>query len=82
MAVLPDLAVAGLYALVVFLLVLGVLVVFVETLEPRQLRGFLLLAGVVAFIIAASGEVGLALLVLGAAAAFMANEVFEWLTAR
>jgi hypothetical protein len=81
-AVLPDLAAAGLYGLVVFLLALGILVVFVETIPPRQLRGLLLAAGVVALILAVSGEAGLALLVVGFAAAFLANETFEWLTAR
>lgn len=82
MAVLPDVAAAGLYGLVVFLLALGILVVFVETIPPRRLRVLLVAAAVVALLLAVSGEVGLAFLVLGFAVAFLANELFEWLTGR
>lgn len=82
MAVLPDLAAAGLYGLVVFLLALGFLVVFVETIPPRRLRVLLLVAAVVAILLSVNGEAGVALLVVGFGAAFLMNELFEWLTAR
>jgi predicted branched-subunit amino acid permease len=81
-AVLPDLAAAGLYGFVVFLLTLGILVVFVETIDPRRLRVFLLAAAVLAVVLIASGELGAAFLVLGVAVGCLANELFEWLTGR
>jgi hypothetical protein len=81
-AVLPDITAAALYGLVLFLLVLGVLVVFVETVPPRRLVGLLLGSGLAALILATNGEVGLAFLALGLAAALLANQTFEWLTTR
>jgi len=82
MALLPDLGTAALYALAAFLLVLGVLVVFVETVRLSRF-----LAVVVGSILAASGlalvgEAGVALVLLGVGGAFLANQVFEWLTIR
>jgi hypothetical protein len=81
-AVLPDIAAAALYGLVLFLLVLGVLVVFVETVPTRCLVALLLVSGLAALILGTIGEVGLALLALGLAAALLANQTFEWLTTR
>ncbi len=82
MAFLPDLALATLYGIVVFLVALGFLVVFVETISPRRL-----VAGLVGTILAATGlasagETGVALLVLGIGGALVANHAFEWLTKR
>ena len=82
MALLPDLAAATLYALVVFLLFLGLLVVFVETIPPRLLMVIILAATLFAAWLAWVGEAGLAFLALGAAAALVANHAFEWLTTR
>ncbi len=82
MAVLPDLGLAALAALVVFLLTLGVLVVFVETVPRRILAAVLASALVLAAFLGAVGEIGLGLVPLGFVAAFLANAVFEWLTTR
>ena len=82
MAVLPDLATAGLYALVVFLLALGFLVIFVETVSPRRLVAALVLSLLVAVVLAGMGEAGIGLLALGIGGALLANQTFEWLTTR
>ena len=82
MAALPDLAAAGLYGVVVFLLALGLLVIFVETVPPRRLIALLLGAFLVAVVLAGMGETGIAFLALGVGAALIANHAFEWLTTR
>jgi uncharacterized membrane protein (DUF485 family) len=82
MAVLPDLATASLYAVVVFLLVLGVLVVFVETVSFRKLVIVVLGAVLTASILLGIGEAGMAIVAMGVAAAVLANQTFEWLTNR
>jgi hypothetical protein len=81
-ALLPDLGLAALYAVVVFLLFLGFLVVFLETIPPRRLVVAILAAVVVATWLASAGEAGLSLLSLGVPAALLANHAFEWLTTR
>ncbi len=82
MAFLPDPAAAVLYGLAAFLVVLGVLVVFVEMI--RLARFLLLLSADVAFaiLLVLLGELGVALVVLGLGGALIANQVFEWLTTR
>lgn len=82
MAVLPDLAAAGLYGLVVFLVVLGFLVVFVETVQLRRLLGLLFGTSFVAIVLVSVGETGIVLLALGFGGALIANQTFEWLTTR
>ena len=82
MAALPDLAAAGLYGVVVFLLALGLLVIFVETISPRRLIALLLGSFLVSIVLAGMGETGLAFLALGVGAALIANHAFEWLTTR
>lgn len=82
MALLPDLAAAALYAVVVFLLSLGLLVVFVETIPPRLLMVVILAVILFGAWLAWVGEVGLSFLALGIAIALGANHAFEWLTAR
>lgn len=82
MPLLPDLGTAGLYAVAAFLLVLGILVVFVESIRPSRF-----LAVVFASVFAAAGllllgEAGVAIILVGIAGAFIANHIFEWLTAR
>jgi hypothetical protein len=81
-AVLPDLAAAGLYGAVVFLLVLGFLVIFVETVSQRRLVALLFGTMLVAIVLAGMGEAGIAFLALGTGAALIANHTFEWLTTR
>jgi len=82
MPFLPDLATAALYAVVVFLLVLGFLIVFVEAVRPSQLLALLITDFVVAGIFVFAGEYGMSLLSLAVAASFIANHIFEWLTTR
>lgn len=82
MALLPDLTTAALYAVVVFLLFLGLLVVFVETIPPRLLMVMILAAVLFAAWLAWVGEAGLSVVALGVVAAFVANHAFEWLTNR
>ena len=82
MAVLPDPATAGLYAAVVFLITLGVLVVFVETVSFSRFIAVVVGCFVLALALLLVGEVGLSLLPLGTGGAFIANHLFEWLTTR
>ena len=82
MALLPDIVAAALYAVVVFLLSLGFLVIFIETISPRRLVACLVGALILGMAFASLGEIGIALLVAGGASAFVANHVFEWLTSR
>lgn len=80
MSLLPDVATAGLYALGLFLVILGFLVVFVETVRPSRLVALLTGSLVLAVALALAGEVALALLPAGFGGAFLANHLFEWLT--
>lgn len=82
MPLLPDLATAGGVALAVFLLVLGFLVVFVESVPPRLVAVVSFVALVLAVVLAVLGELGISLIALGFPAALIANGMFEWLTTR
>ena len=82
MALLPDLAAAALDAVVVFLLFLGLLVVFVETIPFRLLMVMILAVILFAAWLAWVGEIGLSFVALGVVAALAANHAFEWLTNR
>jgi len=82
MALLPDPATAGLYAAIVFLLTLGVLVVFVETVRFSRFVAVVLVCFVAALALILMGELGLSLSFLAFGGAFIANHVFEWLTTR
>lgn len=82
MALLPDLVTAGGVALAVFLIVLGVLVVFVESLDRRIAAVSILVPLVLAAVFVLLGELGVAFVLVGLAGAVAANEVFERLTMR
>jgi len=82
MALLPDLAAAALDAVVVFLLFLGLLVVFVETIPPRLLMVVMLAVVLFAAWLAWVGEAGLSFIAIGVAAGLGVNHAFEWLTTR
>src|SRR2546427_13285774 len=82
MALLPDLTAAALYALVVFLLFLGLLVVFVETIPPRLLMVMILAAILFAAWLAWVGEAGVSFLARGLTAALLAEPAFQWPTSR
>lgn len=73
---------AGLYALAAFLVVLGVLVVFVETIRLTTVAVVLVADVLLALVLTVLGEFGVALVVLGFGGAVLANHVFEWLTTR
>src|SRR2546425_11276546 len=80
MALLPDLTAAALYALVVFLLFLGLLFVFVETIPPRLLMVIILAAILFAAWLGWVGEAGASILCLGLAAALLWNHAFYGFT--
>jgi len=82
MAIFPDFGAAVLYSAVVFLVALGILVVFVETVSPRRAASIVAAAIVVAAALSFVSEIGLAFIALGLASAVVANSVFEWLTTR
>ncbi len=82
MALSPDPASAAPYALAVFLLLLGGLVVFVESIRPARFRVALIAAAAVIVLLVLAGELGAALVVLGAGGALAANQLFEWSTTR
>ncbi len=82
MALLADLSAAALLATAVFLLTLGVLVIFVETVAARRLVAAILASFLAAVVLAILGELGLALAALAFGGAFLANHAFEWLTTR
>ncbi len=82
MSLLPDLTLAGGIALAVFLLTLGVLVIFLESVPRRMVFGLLLITIVVVAALSLFDELGIGIILLAFAAAFLANDVFEWLTTR
>jgi len=82
MPLLPDLTVAAIYAVVVFLLALGFLVVFIETIRVRRMIAGVVAAAALSVGLAWTGETGVAFLVLGVGAALAANHAFEWFTMR
>jgi hypothetical protein len=82
MVLLPDPATAGLYAAIVFLVTLGVLVVFVETVRFSRFVVIVIASFVAALVFVLVGELGLSLSFLAFGGAFIANHVFEWLTTR
>ncbi len=82
MVLLPDIAAATLYAVVVFLLVLGVLIVFVETVQTSRLSAIVVADLGIAAFLGFAGEIGTALVVLAVSGSFLANHAFEWLTTR
>ena len=82
MALLPDLAVAAIYAVILFLVALGFLVVFVESIRPSRVVVSLVVGVGVAAALGWAGETGLGLLALAAGGAILASRVFERLTSR
>src|SRR2546425_11609611 len=82
MALLPDLALASLYAVVVFLLVLGFLVVFVEAISMRRLLAGLVVTLVIAAGLLSNGEAGLSLLAPRGAGGVLADPAVRRPTTR
>lgn len=79
---LLDPGTGALIGVAVFLLALGTLVVFLETVRSSLAMALVLVAVVVAALLAFLGEVGLGIVVLGFGAAVIADHVFDWLTTR
>ncbi len=79
---LPDPATAGFYAAVIFLVVLGALVLFVETVTVSRFVAIVVGCFVVALVFVVVGEIGLSFIPLAVGGAFVGNQVFEWLTTR
>ncbi|TLZ72680.1 MAG: hypothetical protein E6K10_01965 [Methanobacteriota archaeon] len=77
MPLIPDLGIAASVALVVFFIVLGLLVLFIEDIDLKIVLGllFILLGLTVALL--AMGEAGVALIALAAIAALVMDQVFE-----
>jgi len=82
MAVLSDLSVAAIAAVVVFLGSLGVLVIFVESVKGHRLVAFVAVDAVIAAAFLIAGDVGMAVVALAVAAAALTNEAFERFTLR
>lgn len=82
MALLADPATAGLAATGVFLITLGVLVVFIETIAFFRFVAIVVACFVLALLLILIGETGLAFVPLAFGSAFIANQAFEWLTTR
>jgi len=80
MVLLPDLGIASAIALVVFFLLLGVLVIFVENVDLKVVLGllFILLGFTVALV--AVGEAGVSLVLMAAAAAIVLDQMLEHFT--
>ena len=80
MTLLPDLGIASAIALVVFFLLLGLLVIFVENVDLKVVLGllFILLGFTVALV--AVGEAGVSLVLMGAAAAIVLDQMLEHFT--
>ncbi len=82
MAFLPDLAAAAFYALAAFLVLLGFLVVFVESIGRSRFLAALVGVVILAILLALGGEPGIAMVVVAVGGALVANQAFEWLTTR
>jgi hypothetical protein len=82
MALLPDLTSAALYAGVLFLLVLGVLVVFAESIGRKRLGVLLAINAAAVLILIGIGEAGLGILAAAFGLAFVIHEFFERLSSR
>jgi len=80
MVLLPDLGIASAIALVVFFLLLGVLVIFVENVDLKVVLGllFILLGFTVALV--AVGEAGVSIVLMAAAAAIVLDQMLEHFT--
>jgi hypothetical protein len=79
---LLDPGTGALVGAVVFLLVLGVLVIFVEALRTSLVLTFVIVAVVGAALLASLGELGLGFALLGFGGAVIADHAFDWLTTR
>ncbi|HLB67963.1 MAG TPA: hypothetical protein VJN63_05815 [Thermoplasmata archaeon] len=80
MPILPDIWVAATLGLVMFFLFLGLLVVFTEGVDVRRVLVALLALEGAAVALVAAAEIGLALVILGAFGAIVADDAIERFT--
>jgi hypothetical protein len=80
MALLPDLGIAAAIALVVFFLLLGLLVIFVENLDLKVVLGLLFILLGLTIGLAALGEPGLSLVAMAVVAALVLDQLLEQFT--
>ena len=80
MALIADLGIAAAIALVVFFVLLGLLVIFVENVDLKLVLGimFILLGLTVALV--TLGETGIALVAMAAVAAVVMDQMLEHFT--
>jgi len=81
MPLVPDLGIAAAAALVVFFVMLGLLVIFIENLEMKLVLGLLFILLGITVALVALGEVGIGLVVLAAIAAIVMDQALEHFTA-
>ena len=80
MALLADLGIASAIALVVFFLLLGLLVIFVENLDMKIVLGLLFILLGFTIGLAAVGEAGLSLVAMAVVAAVVLDQLLEHFT--
>ncbi len=80
MALLPDLGIASAIALVVFFLLLGLFVIFVENLDLKIVLGLLFILLGFTIGLAALGEPGLSLVAMAVVAAVVLDQLLEHFT--
>ncbi len=80
MALIADLGIAAAIALVVFFVLLGLLVIFVENVDLKLVLGILfILLGVTVGLVTV-GEAGIALVAMAAVAAVVMDQMLEHFT--
>ena len=80
MALLPDLGIAAAIALVVFFLLLGLLVIFVEDLDLKIVLGLLFMLLGLTIGLVAVGEAGISLVAMAVLAAVVLDQMLEHFT--
>ena len=80
MPIIPDLGIATAIALVVFFIVLGLLVLFIENIDLKIVLGLLFILLGLTIGLVAVGEAGVALIALGAVAAVVMDQMLEHFT--
>ncbi len=80
MALLADIGIASAIALVVFFVLLGLLVIFVENVDLKFVLGILFILLGLTIALVAVGEAGIALVALAAVAAIVMDQMLEHFT--
>ncbi len=80
MAIVENLGLAAAAGLVVFFVMLGLLVIFIEDLEMKLVLGLLFILLGVTIALLAAGEVGIGIIVLAAVGAIVMHQVLQHFT--